>query len=508
MMRSILSFGAALMVASSASLGIAADKAVSGPINYVDHVLPILKQHCTSCHGETRKRAGLDFSNYESTLRGGSGGNVVVAGRASRSRMLQLLTAENAAERMPLGGEAVPDDQVKIINDWIAEGLRETAKSKANLPDIVSFTPTAPAADVPLGPAPLPKDLPAFKRAEILRVFPVLTLAAAPRAPFLAISGYECIDFLDASTRVVIGSVAFPEGEPQVLKFNRSGSLLLAAGGRPVERGIVALIDVSTGKRLATIGNEADAVLAADLSPEETKLALGGSGRDVKIFATKDGELHHTLVKHTDWVTAISFSPDGKLLASGDRIGNIYLWDPATGQIVLPLADHKGAIRAIVWRADGKVLATCGEDGLIIWWDVAKGMPMTAQAEAHTRPRAPNEYGKIAGGVLDAAFGPGGELVTCGRDRAVRVWNQAGKQTAAFTIDDGTTPAAAAITPASTAIPVVAPKPLQPRVRIVPTRVAIAADGKSITVGDSAGRLHGFQLHPDNKRDALKMPQP
>jgi WD40 repeat protein/mono/diheme cytochrome c family protein len=490
MMRSTLSLAAVLVVVASAEVGIAADKAASGPINYVDHVLPILKQHCTSCHGETRKRAGLDFSNYEATLRGGSGGKVVVAGRASRSRMLELITAENAAERMPLGGEAVPDDQVKIINNWIAEGLRENAKSEANLPDIVSFTPTAPATGGSLGPAPLPTDLPAIKRAETLRAFPVLTLVAAPRAPLLATSGYECIDFLDASTRSVIGSVAFPEGEPQVLKFNRSGSLLLAAGGRPVERGIAALIDVATGKRLATIGNEADSVLAADLSPDETKLALAGSGREVKIFATKDGALQHTLVKHTDWVTALSFSPDGKLLASGDRIGNIYLWDPATGQIVLPLADHKESIRALVWRADGKVLATCGEDGLIVWWDVAKGMPMTAQAEAHTRPRSANEYGKIAGGVLDAAFGPSGELVTCGRDRAVRVWNQAGKQTAVFTIDDGTSttkgPAAAS--------PGVAAKPLQPRVRLVPTRLAIAADGKSITVGDSAGRLHGFTL--------------
>jgi mono/diheme cytochrome c family protein len=476
------SFSIMLLVIAVANVGRAAEPVSAGPINFVDHVAPILKQHCTSCHGETRKKSGLDFSNYEATLRGGSGGKVVIAGRSSKSRLLELITAENAAERMPLGGESVPAEQVKIINDWIAEGLRETRASVANLPDIVAFTPTTSAAAM-TGPAAMPTNLPAFKRPDVLRPYPIVSLASAPRAPLLAVAAFEAIDFVDVATQQPLGSLAFPEGEPNVLRFNRSGSLLLAAGGRPVEQGIAALIDVATGKRLATFGKEPDSVLAADLAADETQIALAGSSRDVKIFATKDGALQHTLVKHTDWVTALAFSPDGKLLASGDRVGNIYLWDPHTGRIVLPLADHKGSIRAIIWRADGKVLATCGEDGLIVWWDVAKGMPMTAQAEAHTRPRAPNEYGKIAGGVLDAAFGPSGELVTCGRDKLVKVWNQGGKLVSSFSIDAPATTTPAAATAA-----------LPPRTRIVPTRVAVAADGKTVVVGDSSGKLHSRPL--------------
>ena len=481
--RTIFFLSTTLLLSAVATVGQCAEPAAA-PINFMQHVAPILKQHCTSCHGETRKRAGLDFSNYESALRGGSGGKVVIAGRASRSRMLELMTAENAAERMPLGGEPVPAEQIKIINQWIAEGLRENAASNSNLPDIVEFIPQDTARSLG-GPAPVPSQLPAIKRAEVLRPFPIVALAAAPRAPFLAVAAYEGIDFIDVATKQPLGSIAFPEGEPNVLRFNRSGSLLLAGGGHPVENGSVALIDVVTGKRLATIGKEPDSILAADLSPDERQVALAGSSRDVKLFATQDGAQQHTLVKHTDWVTSLAFSPDGKLLASGDRVGNIYLWDPQTGQIVLPLSDHKGAIRALVWRADGKVLATCGEDGLIVWWDVAKGMPMTAQAEAHTRPRAPNEYGKIAGGVLDAAFGPQGELVTCGRDRAVRVWNQAGKFISSFSIDAPAPNTPQQVATAST---------LPPRTRIVPTRVVVSADGKTIVAGDSAGRLHSFPL--------------
>jgi WD40 repeat protein len=222
------------------------------------------------------------------------------------------------------------------------------------------------------------------------------------------------------------------------------------------------------------VGNESDTVLASDLSPDEKMIALGGPERMVKLFSVADGKQVRELAKHTDWITALSFSPDGKLLATGDRVGNIYLWDPTTGQIVLALADHKGSIRKLAWRSDGKVLVSCGEDGLIVWWDAAKGVPMTSQADAHTRPRAANEYGKIAGGVLDAEFGQRGELITCGRDGAVRLWSSAGTLIKSYSI--------AATNNASDL-----------RVAVFPLRVAVVDQGRTIVAGDSAGHLHTWR---------------
>jgi len=63
----------------------------------------------------------------------------------------------------------------------------------------------------------------------------------------------------------------------------------MVAGGRPVESGRVVLFDVRSGNRLAEIGDEVDAVLAADLSPDQRSVALGGSGRVVKVYSTADG---------------------------------------------------------------------------------------------------------------------------------------------------------------------------------------------------------------------------
>jgi WD40 repeat protein len=440
------------------------------PITYDDNVAAIFKRHCLQCHGETKQKAGLDLSSFASVMKGSTGGPVVVAGRSSASRIIEAISAADPAERMPPENDALPRDQVAAIKAWIDTGLRQNTGSAAAVASTVGFTPSASSKFD--GPPPIPVSLPSIERAKTVRPFPVLALASSPRAPLLAVSSYECVDFIDPTSRGIIGSLPFPQGEPHVLKFSRSGSLLLAAGGRPVQSGSAVVFDVKSGKPLLEVGNETDVVIAADLSSDERRVAIGGSGRVVKVFSTEKGALLHTLVKHTDWITAIAFSPDGKLLATGDRIGNIHLWDASSGGVVLPLSEHKGAIRSLSWRSDSKVLASCGEDGLIVWWDVAKGWPSTSKADAHPPQRPSGYYGKIANGVLDASFGPNGELVTCGRDRAVRLWSDDGREIKSFTIE--------ADDPTGT--------------RALPTRVALTFDGLRIIAGDTSGRLHRWSI--------------
>ena len=447
------------------------------PVTYDEHVAAILKRHCLQCHGETKQEAGLNLSSYLLVKKGGSGGPVVVAGRSSVSRIVEVITAEDPDERMPPDNDPLPKDQIAMIRNWIDSGLRQNSGSAAVAMRTLSFTPS-PVSSGADGPPPMPKGLPNIERAKTVRPFPVLALATSPRAALAVFASYESIDFIDPVTRSNLGAIAFPEGEPHVLQFSRSGRALLVAGGRPVQNGIVALFDVTSGTRLATIGDEADTVIAADLSTDERRVAIGGTSRAVKIFSTEDGKLLHTLKKHTDWITALAFSPDGKLLATGDRIGNIHLWDAVSGGVVLPLSEHHGAIRALTWRSDSRVLASCGEDGLIVWWDVKDGWPTISKPSAHPPKRPPGVYGKIANGVLDAAFGPTGELVTCGRDNEVRLWADDGQQRTTYSIDrdfpDDQTPPVG--------------------IRIVPTRVRMTFDGATVIAGDSAGRIHSWPV--------------
>lgn len=447
------------------------------PVTFEDHVAGILRKNCAQCHGDSKQKAGLHFGSYSSVMKGGSGGAAVVAGRASASPLFNVLIKEDRTERMPPDADPLPAAEIELIKKWIDSGLREHAGSSAVAMRTLGFKPADAAESAQTGPPPLPSDLPSVERASLQRPFPVLAMASSPRAAVAAASGYGVIELFEPGSARSLGGLAFGEGEPFVLRFSKSGRRLLAAGGRPVETGVAAVYDVLTGKRLAAVGDEPDAVLAADLSPDERMVAVGGASRLVKVFSTENGSLLYSLDKHTDWITALSFSPDGRYLISGDRGGNIHLWEAKTGGVVLPLSEHKGSIRSLSWRSDSGVVASCGEDGLIVWWDVSDGFPVANKPNAHPPKRAAGVYGKVANGVLDCSFGPRGELVSCGRDRVVRIWDSSGAEKKVFQLPESDPTGAAGR-----------------KIRVFPTRVAVSFDGKTILAGDSAGGLHSWKL--------------
>ncbi len=73
-------------------------------------------------------------------------------------------------------------------------------------------------------------------------------------------------------------------------------------------------------------------MLAADINHDLTRIALGGPGKVVRIYATDTGELLHEIKKHTDWIYAVRFSPDGVLLATADRSNGLFVWEADTAR--------------------------------------------------------------------------------------------------------------------------------------------------------------------------------
>lgn len=387
---------------------------------YDDNVVPILREKCFACHGQDRKSGGLRVNNYTSLMAGGGSGAVIKPGDADGSLLYQLVTHKQEPN-MPPKSPPLPKEMLDVIRQWIEAGAPENSGSKvvvANKPKF-NLSLSSVSKGRPVGPPPMPHNLPTLPIVHTSRANAITAIASSPWAPLVAVAGEGQVSLYNSDTLDLVGVLAFPEGVPYVLKFSRNGSLLLAGGGIGGKSGRVVVWKVTTGERVFTVGDETDAVLAADISADQTQIALGGPSKMIRIYSTKDGKLLREIKKHTDWVLSLEYSPDGVLLATTDRNGGLFVWEAFTGREYFSLRGHTAAVTDLSWRPDGNVLASCSEDGTIRLWEMENGNQIKS-------------WGAHGGGAESISYTHDGRLVSCGRDRVTRVWNGNGNQQRAF----------------------------------------------------------------------------
>ncbi len=290
-------------------------------------------------------------------------------------------------------------------------------------------------------------------------------LDCSPWAPLAAVAGQQQISLYHTDSGALLGVLPFPEGIPHILKFSRSGTLLLAGGGVGAKLGTVVVFDLKTGKRVFEVGDELDVVLAADINEDHTRIALGGPGRVVRVYSTEDGSLLHEIRKHTEWIYALEFSPDGVLLATADRNGGLFVWEAETAREFQNLAGHKAGVTDISWRDDSNVLASASEDGTIKLWEIEGGKEIKSWA-AH------------GGGASAIDFAHDGKIASVGRDRLAKLWGADGAAISSL-----------------------------PAFNDLAMEVAFTHDGARIVAGDWLGEVRMWEA-ADGKQVAVLAPNP
>ena len=606
--------------------------------NFEDDILPIFKDHCTSCHNPDKKKADLDLTTYAATMIGSSGGEVLKAGVADSSYLFMSIDHAEDVEPMPPKKPKLPKKEIELVRQWINTGLIASAGGKSSLREVdFDLSKTS----VPAGSAIMPEGLPDPEPDNSASNAPVTSIAASPVAPLLAVAGQRQIllygaaapsdklapplfkdrlvadwargnsgrdlqfvtedekigpiahydgkghlpvprglwdsfaytdgftlamwirptgdnprptilggegqfelflegnvesgfrpriSYRDADnairyfgrkgslpanqwthlavrfdtthwTTFINGAVvkheqcppgaeAFQQNDHQTtmghmrdssgkliegrgfigdlhnvlgygvplsneeveqlvtlprpeyellatlpcehqtihdLRFSKDGSLLLAAGGRGAHSGSVFIYDVQTGEQKASIGDEQDAILVADISADRSLIAIGTTAKMVKIFSAANGKMLHRIDKHTEWVNALAFAPTGDSLATADRNGVIHVWEAMKGAILYTMEDHKQRVTDVGWRSDGALLASACEDGNVILWDMKDGWPVRT-IKAHAAD-AESRYSRQTG-VLDVEFSSNGKLITSGRDRSLGTWEGDGQRIA------------------------------------------------------------------------------
>ncbi len=389
-------------------------------ITFDEHIKPIFREHCLSCHNQADKQSDLALDSYAGSLAGGSSGEVVAEGNPGASRLMALL---NHTEQpfMPPEKEAIPEAQRKLVKTWIEQGMPENSGSVIKRKNSAAAAMlTNSSAGKPEGPPPLPETMLRQPVTLTERSAAISAMAASPWAPLIAVGGQRQVSLYHSVTGELTGIIPFPEGEPQSLTFTRDGLQLLVGGGRHSHSGYAVLVDVATGNRITKVGDELDIVLASDISPDKRRIAVAGPQKVIRIYDTFSGEKLLELKKHTDWIFALRFSPDGVLLASGDRANGLVVWESETGLLYADLVGHKGQIRGLDFRPDANVLASASMDGTIKLWDMFESKEVKSWA-AH------------GGGATAVAFSQAGLIASAGMDARVKVWNADGAVQKEFT---------------------------------------------------------------------------
>jgi len=91
---------------------------LTGPMTYDATIGPLFQARCESCHGEDGLQ-GLNLTTYQSAMKGGTNGPVIIPGDANGSPLVQKQSGAT-----PHFGQLTPEELALVI-DWISAGAPE-----------------------------------------------------------------------------------------------------------------------------------------------------------------------------------------------------------------------------------------------------------------------------------------------------------------------------------------------------------------------------------------------
>ena len=404
------------------------------PVSFVREIAPILRDKCLTCHGPEKAKGEYRLDTFELLQKpGASKAAPITAGAPAQSHLFELVTAANEDDRMPQKDEALPKQQIGLIERWIKEGARYDAPDpKLSLAALAGFVEQ---------PSP-----PSVYRAPV----PVTALAFHPNGNELAIGGYHEITVWDVNDGALLRRITNVAERTFGLAYNRDGTLLAGASGTPGKLGEAKLFDAKTGKRVRTLAVIPDLMLTVAFDSQQTRIACAGADNTIRIVDAESGQARLTIEQHADWVTSVAFSADGSNIVSASRDKTARVFDTSSGELEATYTGHSEAVFSAMFSDEGKLVFSGGRDKKLHVWETReakkiseiavdaeiqklllseRGVFIAADKTAYqySRERKP-ERTKTFAGHEDVIYGVAvhdgsGLLATGSYDGEVRIWN-------------------------------------------------------------------------------------
>jgi cytochrome c553 len=112
--------------------------------SFAEHVQPILRAHCVSCHSATVKSGGLDLSTPAAIRKGGVSGDLLKAATAEKALLMVRITGSDGKPQMPMGFKPLTATQQRTIHNWLRVGAPLDAKASVHWAYVAPRRPSPP----------------------------------------------------------------------------------------------------------------------------------------------------------------------------------------------------------------------------------------------------------------------------------------------------------------------------------------------------------------------------
>ncbi len=326
--------------------------ASAAEISFSRQIAPILIDQCVECHRSGKAKGSYRLDTIELMFKAGDSETApLVAGKPDASELYRLIATHEGDDRMPKKADALPEKDMQLIREWIADGAKlDVADKKAALRAIVSEQEKARA------PEKYPRPL------------PVTALALNPAGSTLACSGYFETTLWETSTGKLQARI---DGMPERILALAwvTENQLAVAGGVPGRSGEVWWVNPLQPKERRRLVSARDCVLAMVASPDGKLLACGGADNQVRCFELPSGKLKWQIEPHADWIMGMAFSPDSQHIATASRDRTAKRIDAAKGEIEATFTGHDCTVLSVASTPDSKETLSGDVEGNIRRWD-------------------------------------------------------------------------------------------------------------------------------------------
>ena len=387
-----------LLACSSLALAAPARGEDPLPVGFLKDVAPILARNCIACHNPKKSEGKYIMTTFAQLAKGGQQGEGITLepGKPDESYFVELIRPD-AAPRMPFKQEALPGDEIALIERWVAEGAR--------------YDGASPGED---WPGVLRKATPVTVPEVYPVAVPITGLAFSPDGSEILASGYHELTGWKTADGSPTRRVRGVDERVHDLAYSPDGKWLATAGGDPGQYGSVKLWAVAPDGALTPsrdLVESTDSAFAVAFSPDGSKLAAAGADRAVRIWEVATGVSLAVIEDHADWIFDIAFSPDGTRLATASRDKTSKVFDVAKKEALATFPSHNEAVYCVTLAPDGKSVVTGGGDAMVRVWNPDQDAKQSKAISGFNGP------------IFRLQFHPDGKrLFTCGSDKTVRIY--------------------------------------------------------------------------------------